>query len=198
MGWQARLSAGHSHAPNNNDSVIIIILAVLYSRGVWEWRVGVLGVARGEWRWWGRDLPGFSSCSPFLSLPISFSSSPSSLVTLVHGARQSLDCQLQLCEASAKCEVVEGCSGWVCWLLWSQLAIERVMQMCPVWVWLVQMGVCDGGRWWVNKRQCECGCAQFPFKAYTAFHHVYLLVTGMGFWRFTISIPIHVLTPTCA
>src|SRR5882762_10135351 len=106
-GWQAYLPAGRSHAPNDDDSVVVVVLAVLYSGGVWERRVGVLGVVRGEWRWWGRGL----TCSPFLPLPISFSSSPhsfpsssppsssSSLVTLAHGARQSLDCRSRLCEA---------------------------------------------------------------------------------------------------
>jgi hypothetical protein len=205
-GWRAYLPAGRSHAPNDDDSVVVVVLAVLYSGGVRERRVGVLGVVRGEWRWWGRGL----TCSPFLPLPISFSSSPhslpsssppssssssSSLVTLAHGARQSLDCRSRLCEALAECEVVEGYSGWVCWLSWGRLAVERVTRMRPVWVWLVQMGVCDGGRW-VNETQHERGCAQFPFKAYAAFRHVYPLVTGTGFRRVTISVPVPVPAPT--
>jgi hypothetical protein len=192
-GWRAYLPAGCSHTPNDNNSVVVVILAIFYSGGVQEWRVGVLGVVCGEWRWGVGDLPGFyllfsfSSSPHFLLFLSSFlpSSSPSSsssssfyLVTLAHGARQSLNCQSQLCEASAKCEVVEGYSRWVCWLSWGQLVIEQVTRMCPVWVWLVQMEGCDGGRWWVNKRQHHCGCAQFPFKAYAAFCHGYRFSAG--------------------
>jgi len=49
-GWRAYLPVGLLCAPNNDDSVIIVVFAVLYTGGVWGWRAGVLGVVRGEWR----------------------------------------------------------------------------------------------------------------------------------------------------
>jgi len=49
-GWRASLPVGHSHTPNDDDSIIIIFFATLYSGDVWGWRTGVLGVVRGEWR----------------------------------------------------------------------------------------------------------------------------------------------------
>jgi len=42
--WRAYLHAGHSRTPNNDDILFVIVLAVLYSGGVWGWRVGVLRV----------------------------------------------------------------------------------------------------------------------------------------------------------
>ena len=51
--WRAHLHAGHSCTAYDDDIILVIVLAILYSRGVWGWRVGVLGVIRGEWRWWG-------------------------------------------------------------------------------------------------------------------------------------------------
>jgi hypothetical protein len=60
-GWCAYLPVGLSRAPNDNDSVIVVVFAVLCSyvvgvcgdgeRGSWEW-----SVVSGEWRWRGGGL----------------------------------------------------------------------------------------------------------------------------------------------
>jgi hypothetical protein len=51
--WQGGglyLPVGHLHTPNDDDSIIVIVFAILYSGDVWGWRTVVLGVVRGEWR----------------------------------------------------------------------------------------------------------------------------------------------------
>jgi hypothetical protein len=67
-GWRAYLPAGLSRAINDDGSVVVVLLAVLYSRGVWGWRSGVLGVVHGEWRvqmvGWRAYLPTGRSRAP--------------------------------------------------------------------------------------------------------------------------------------
>jgi hypothetical protein len=43
------------HAPNE-DSIVVIVFAIIYSNDVWGWGAGVLWVVHGEWRWWGKGL----------------------------------------------------------------------------------------------------------------------------------------------
>jgi len=62
----------HSRGPDDDDNIAD-------SRGARGWRVGVLGVSGDGGV--GTYLAS-SPCFPFLPLPISLSSSPSSLVTL--------------------------------------------------------------------------------------------------------------------
>jgi hypothetical protein len=47
--WRVGLPAcrafAHSRAPNDDDSVVVVVFSVIYSKGVWGRRAGVLGVA---------------------------------------------------------------------------------------------------------------------------------------------------------
>jgi hypothetical protein len=67
-GWQAYLPVGHSHTPNDDDSIFVVVFAILCSGDVWGWRMGVLGVVRGEWRMemagWQAYLPVGLLCAP--------------------------------------------------------------------------------------------------------------------------------------
>jgi hypothetical protein len=82
MGWRAYLPAGLSCAPNDDDRVVVIVFAVLYSRGVWGSRAGSRGwsVGSGEWRLqggglaclWGFHAPQTTMTAPSSSFLLSF------------------------------------------------------------------------------------------------------------------------------
>jgi hypothetical protein len=42
-GWWAYLPVGLLHTPNDDDTIVVVVFAILYSGDVWGWRTGVLG-----------------------------------------------------------------------------------------------------------------------------------------------------------